>query len=222
VLNSRPLRELLEGIVRCLPKDQKQAKAITADILKRVVDAARAEGDSPIMRRDVAMLLLGFAAGLRRVELTYLGREDFSIAGNQASVRLVRSKASQTKPVLVWVGMASEGLYCPLQAVQDWRAVAPKGSAYLFSGTTTRLGKMRVSYQSWAAIITRRLEAAGIDPDGFSSHSLRAGLVTSLNCAGLVTAVVSAQTRHQSQDMISRYHRPGGSMALNFTVEAGL
>jgi hypothetical protein len=51
--------------------------------------------------------------------------------------------------------------------------------------------------------------AAGIDPTGFSGHSLRAGFATSAVQAGASTVKIRSQTGHASDIMLARYIRDG-------------
>lgn len=61
-----------------------------------------------------------------------------------------------------------------------------------------------------STILRNRLTAAGIGPDGYSGHSLRAGLATSAIKAGVPTYKVRAQTGHASDAMLGRYVRDAG------------
>ena len=60
-----------------------------------------------------------------------------------------------------------------------------------------------------STILRRRLAAAGIDPVGYSGHSLRAGFATSAAQAGVSTSKIRAQTGHASDVMLARYIRDG-------------
>lgn len=63
-----------------------------------------------------------------------------------------------------------------------------------------------------STILRNRLFGAGrgIAPEGYSGHSLRAGLATSAIKAGVPTYKVRAQTGHASDLMLSRYVRDVG------------
>ena len=56
-------------------------------------------------------------------------------------------------------------------------------------------------------IVRERMSAAGIDPAGYSGHSLRAGFATSATRAGVSTLKIRQQTGHASDAMLSRYIR---------------
>jgi integrase len=65
----------------------------------------------------------------------------------------------------------------------------------------------RLSAEAVSSVIKARLEAAGIDPSGYSGHSLRAGLSTCASWAGVPTWKIRAQTGHCSDAMLARYIR---------------
>lgn len=67
----------------------------------------------------------------------------------------------------------------------------------------------RLSGDAVSGVIRERLAAAGIDPSGFSGHSLRAGFATSAAQAGVSTIKIRAQTGHASDAMLTRYIRDG-------------
>jgi integrase len=54
-------------------------------------------------------------------------------------------------------------------------------------------------------IVRDRMAAAGIDPSGYSGHSLRAGFATSAIRAGVSTFKIRQQTGHASEAMLARY-----------------
>ncbi len=58
-----------------------------------------------------------------------------------------------------------------------------------------------------STILRDRLTGAGIAPEGYSGHSLRAGLATSAIKAGVPTYKIRAQTGHASDLMLARYVR---------------
>ena len=83
--------------------------------------------------RDRAILLLGFAAALRRSELAALRVEDIDIAQHGMRRELRRSKTDQEgqgQSVFVPRGAA----LCPVRAVQDWLRVSGVSEGSCFDG----------------------------------------------------------------------------------------
>lgn len=78
----------------------------------------------------------------------------------------------------------------------------------------------RLSGQAVSLVIKKRLQAAGMDPSGFSGHSLRSGFATSSAKAGVSYWKIRQQTGHASDAMLARYiretelfvHNPAGAL----------
>jgi integrase len=74
----------------------------------------------------------------------------------------------------------------------------------------TRYGHLppvRLSGDAVSEVIRERLAAIGMDRNGYSGHSLRAGFTTSAAKTGVSTFKIRAQTGHASDAMLSRYVR---------------
>lgn len=56
-------------------------------------------------------------------------------------------------------------------------------------------------------VMRRRMRECGLDPSGFSAHSLRSGLVTAAAKAGVPTWAIQRQTGHRSESTVHRYIR---------------
>jgi len=100
---------------------------------------------------------------------------------------------------------------CPVRALRAWLAVLPDLRSAVFRrmsrwGTPTRV---RLTDQSVALIVKRRVVAIGQDPKLFAGHSLRAGLATSAAAGGAPERDIRQQTRHRSVAMVRRYIREG-------------
>ena len=67
----------------------------------------------------------------------------------------------------------------------------------------------RLSGEAAAEVIRQRIEKAGINPKGYSGHSLRSGFATSAAMAGVATWRIRKQTGHASDVMLGRYIRDG-------------
>jgi integrase len=67
----------------------------------------------------------------------------------------------------------------------------------------------RAFNQAVSILVRERIAAAGLDPTGYSGHSLRAGLATSAAQAGVPAWRIKAQTRHASETMLAHYIRQG-------------
>ena len=72
--------------------------------------------------------------------------------------------------------------------------------------------------QAVARLVKQAAAAAGLDPAGFSGHSLRAGLATAAGDAGAGLADLMRQTRHSSTQVAVGYLRPADLWRNNVTA----
>ena len=202
------VRATLRGLNRKHGSAQKQAKPLLRDDLFLTLDAL---GDSLRDQRDRALLLLGFAGGFRRSELVSLEHDDIETARQGIVVTLRRAKTDQ-EGVGRKIGIShGRTRHCPVMAIERWITVVGIESGPLFRPITRHghLAETSLSGDAVSAILRERIEAAGIDPEGYSSHSLRAGFATSAAKAGVSTSKIRAQTGHASDAMLARYIRDG-------------
>jgi integrase len=160
--------------------------------------------------RDRALLLLGFAGALRRSELVALDVEDLRFCKEGLRLTIRQSKTDQQgqgQDVAIPFGSRPET--CPVEAVKRWIAHSRIVNGALFrrldSGGHT--GAARLDGASVGHILKRRAKAVGLDPNSFSGHSLRSGLLTSSAVAGASIFKMQAQSRHKSLSALNRYVR---------------
>ena len=163
--------------------------------------------------RDRALLLVGFAGGMRRSEIIGLDMEDVAIEPEGLAVTIRRSKTDQEgQGRLIGIVRGARGpLTDPVAAIEDWRAAAGIESGPLFREVDRagRVGAGRLSDRAVARIVKRSAARVGIDPERVSGHSLRAGLATSAAAAGAPERVIMSTTGHRSVTMVRRYIRQG-------------
>lgn len=222
---SDQVQDVLSGIQRTLVERENQAKALTADLVRLVVDASLASPGGKRLKayRDRAILLVGFGCAFRRSELTSLRVEDITWEARGALLLLRSSKTDQVGHGRV-VGLhKGRGRTCPVKALRAWLDRAPVGE-WVFRPINKAgvVGFGRMTDKSANNAIKEMVEAAGIDPEGYSAHSLRAGMTTDLVQAGLSVAQVKQRTRHASDSMVSRYTRPATELDSNYTKASGL
>lgn len=202
------VRATLRGLRRTFGTAQKQAKALLRDDLFLVLDAMGSELKD---RRDRALLLLGFAGGFRRSELVGLDLVDIEQVRQGLIITLRHSKTDQEgtgRKIGIPHGRTRN---CPVVAVTDWltSSCISEGAIFRPINRHDQLQPERLSGDAVSEVIRDRLAAAGIDPTGYSGHSLRAGFATSAAQAGASTLKIRAQTGHASDVMLSRYIRDG-------------
>ena len=201
--------EVLRGIRRDFGRlPVKKMPAVDEDI-RRMVDAVEAH-DPQTLRglRDRALLLLGYAAALRRSELVALDVEDLTERPEGLEVRIARSKTDQEgKGDTIAVPRVPDSPYCPVQAVLDWQVVAniPTGPLLRRLHRGDRVGA-RLTAQSVALVVKQRASQAGLEAaEAYSGHSLRRGFLTSAARNRASIFKMAAQSRHKSLDVLREY-----------------
>ncbi len=185
--------------------------------------------------RDRAILLLGYAGGLRRSEIVSLdhGRDDTPDSGgwievmDQGALLTLRGKTGWRE---VEIGRGSDERSCPVHALEQWLHFARIGFGPIFV-RISRDGKKaldaRLSDKHVARLIKQTVLAAGVRADLpekdrlalFSGHSLRAGLASS---AQVDERHVQKHLGHASAEMTRRYQRRRDRFRVNLTKAAGL
>jgi NCAIR mutase (PurE)-related protein len=102
---------------------------------------------------------------------------DFVEAG--VTLAVARSKTDQEAAGQV-VGVVATGTQtCPVAALRNWLVAADIIDGAVFRAID-RHGRIatRLSDRAIALIVKRRAAAAGVEPTGYSAHSLRAGCAT--------------------------------------------
>jgi integrase len=202
------VKATLRGLRRKQGTAQKQAKPLLKDELFAILDSM---GDSLKDVRDRALLLLGFAGGFRRSELVGLDVADIEIVRQGIIITLRHSKTDQ-EGIGRKIGIPhGRTQHCPVAAVATWleRSKVTQGAVFCPVTRYGHLQPVRLSGDAVSEVIRERLAAIGINPEGYSGHSLRAGFATSAAQAGVSTLKIRAQTGHASDAMLSRYIRDG-------------
>jgi len=206
---SEVVRATLRGIKRVKGTSQDQARPLLREDLFLILDAM---GDDTRAQRDRALLLIGWAGGFRSSELVGLDWSDVDEVREGLVLSLRRSKTDQLgqgRKIGVPIGRTR---HCPVTALAVWRNASNGADGPIFC-PVDRYGHIqpdRLRSDAVSTILRDRLAGVGIDPEGYSGHSLRAGLATSAIRIGVPTYKVRAQTGHASDLMLSRYVRVVG------------
>jgi integrase len=206
---SEVVRATLRGIKRVKGTAQDQACPLLREDLFLILDAM---GDDIRAQRDRALLLVGWAGGFRSSELVGLDWSDVDEVREGLVLNLRRSKTDHLgkgRKIGVPLGRTR---HCPVAALAAWRKASGGDEGPIFR-PVDRHGHIqtdRLRGDAVSTILRDRLTGAGIDAEGYSGHSLRAGLATSAIKAGVPTYKVRAQTGHASDLMLSRYVRDAG------------
>ena len=229
---NRHIATVLAGIKRKHARPPVQKEAILADDILAMV--ATLPFDLRGLR-DRAILLLGYAGGLRRSEIVSLDvhKDDTPDSGgwieifDKGALLTLNAKTGWRE---VEIGRGSSDQTCPVHALNQWLHFTKLDFGPVFV-RTSRDGKRaldaRLNDKHVARLIKRTVLDAGIRSDLpekdrlalFSGHSLRAGLASS---AEVDERYVQKQLGHASAEMTRRYQRRRDRFRVNLTKAAGL
>lgn len=202
--NSQNIKTIMMGLRRVLGSKKTKKKALTIDDISSIKFPK-----TKIGIRDRAILLLGFAGGLRRSELSNIFCQDIEWADFGFRLYLKKSKTNQEgKEEFINVVRAKEKNNCPVNAVSQWMIKAKILEGYLFRNINkageikTKLSTLTIAKKvKWAAT------KCGFDSKEFSGHSLRAGCATYLLNKNIALHVVSKHLRHKKLETTLQYDR---------------
>lgn len=174
-------------------------------------------------KRDRALILLGFATGMRRSELVGLDVGDLEFRAEGVLVTIQKSKTDQSgegREVSVTYG----NQFCPVRALRQYLDATGLESGPLFR-TTGRWGHLRDNRMSGTSVgrtIKQAAEKAGFDASRIGAHSLRAGHVTQRKVAGETNDAIMEQTGHTSEATMRRYDRAAKRFRHDVSSSLGL
>lgn len=229
---NRHIATILAGIRRRHARPPMQKEAILAEDIRAMV--ATLPFDLRGLR-DRAVLLLGYAGGLRRSEIVSLDvhKDDTPDSGgwieilDEGALLTLNTKTGWRE---VEIGRGSSEQTCPVHAVAQWLHFAKIDFGPVFVAVSRgkhRAQKRRLNDRHVARLVKRAVLDAGIRADLpekdrlvlFSGHSLRAGLASS---AEIDERYVQKQLGHSSAEMTRRYQRRRDRFRVNLTRAAGL
>ncbi len=229
---NRHITTVLAGIKRKHARPPVQKEAILAEDILAMV--ATLPFDLRGLR-DRAILLTGYAGGLRRSEIVSLDvQKDDTIdsggwieIGKEGVLLTLNAKTGWRE---VEIGRGSTEQTCPVHALEQWLTFAKIDFGPIFV-RTSRDGKRaleaRLNDKHVARLIKQTVLKSGIRADLpeaerlalFSGHSLRAGLASS---AEIDERYVQKHLGHASAEMTRRYQRRRDRFRVNLTKAAGL
>ena len=228
----RHIATVLAGIKRKHGKPPEQKEAVLAeDILEMI--AGLTFGLREI--RDRAIILIGYAGGLRRSEIVGLdvGEDETDDSGgwiefmDGGMVLWIKGKRGWRD---VEIACGSSEHSCPVKALEQWLHYSKIVHGPVFRPVTRDNAKVtsdRLSDKHVSRLIKKLVLESGIGPDlpdeervrKYSGHSLRAGLASG---ADVDERYVQKQLGHSTIEMTRRYQRNRDRFRVNLTKAAGL
>ncbi|MEC3863390.1 tyrosine-type recombinase/integrase [Mesobacterium sp. TK19101] len=229
---NRHISSVLAGIKRKHARPPVRKEAILAEDILAMV--ATLPFDLRGLR-DRAILLVGYAGGLRRSEIVSFDVHKDDTPDSGGWIEILEKGALLTLNAKtgwreVEIGRGSKEQSCPVHALEQWLHFAKIDFGPLFV-RTSRDGKRaleaRLSDRHVARLIKATVLKSGIRSDLpeaeclalFSGHSLRAGLASS---AEVDERYVQKHLGHASAEMTRLYQRRRDRFRVNLTRAAGL
>ena len=164
--------------------------------------------------RDRALLLLGYAAALRRAELAGVTWEELVFTADGALRVLISRAKGDPEGEGAWIGVprGERRDTCPVLALEAWRTAAGRSHGPVFRKIDCwgRLGSDALHPDAVRQILRKRAAAAGLtvaSVERLSPHGLRAGFVTEAYAAGARDEQIMAHTRHRDLKTMRGYVR---------------
>ena len=209
----RDIQEPLQALLRLHGRPVAKAAALSLAMLRQLVATCDRTARG---RRDRALLLIGFAAALRRSELVALQVEDVARVGGGLRLRIARGKtdpAGQGAEIGLPRGKHAET--CPVLAFEAWQEVAKRRAGPLFRRISTGGGIADTALHPDAVrrILAYRIAQAGLSVDGFermSPHALRVGFITEAYGKGVRDEDIMRHTRHRDLRTMRGYVQRAG------------
>jgi integrase len=194
------------------PRHRKSAKAVTGDVLAKLL--ATCAGESLRSLRDRAILMVGFASGgRRRSEIAGLRTDQLTVESPvtvdggtslpSLSITLRRTKAGGVED--------DEAVYLtgrPVDALNAWLAAAKINSGSVFRAIDRwgNVSRRAIDPKAINDIVKQRATMAGLEAGEFSAHGLRSGYLTEAAYRGIPLPEAMEQSRHRSVQQASRYY----------------
>lgn len=194
------------------PRRRKSAKAITGDVMARMLATCASESLRDL--RDRAILMLAFASGGRRrsevagLRYEQLSAEDPVILEDGSALPSLGIHLGRTK-----TGSADQAdvVYLtgqPVEAMQAWLAAAKIEGGSLFRKIDRwgNVSRRPLDPSAVNDIVKQRATLAGLEPADFSAHGLRSGYLTEAANRGVPLPEAMEQSRHRSVQVASGYY----------------
>ena len=223
--NHTVLKAAIQGHVRTSNLEEGITKkdALTFDELQEIVAII---DDSTISgERDRTLMLVGFAGGFRRSEVSALRVGDLTFSDEGVVIRKRDSKGDRNKEGrIVAISRVADGnhrMMCPVAALESWlrvyaevrnvRALTDEDPVFprMFRGGS--LSSKSITGESVLNILRKHALAAGVNTEEterrLGAHSLRAGLITAGYRKGADLRSLARQVDHKRLDTTNGYIR---------------
>ena len=201
------VRDTLAGLRRQNKRQIVKARPLMVEQIEQILPALDMESRRGI--RDKAVILLGWCAAMRRSELANLTWSQIKFMPEGLHITITQAKTDrQGEGQTIGVPYQAKPQLCPVRAIIDWAKVCARDTQSNLP-VFTRISSngnhtdMALSGQAIGNIVNACAARVGLE--GFTGHSLRAGLTTTAINAGRPEHEVMNTTRHKSQAVFRGY-----------------
>lgn len=197
----------------------KQARPLHYSALPALLDTF---DPTPLDIRNKCLVLLGFAAALRRSEIAHLEISQVTLAARGATLTLPRSKGDRLgRSEAVFVARHPDTRLCPVSATEKWLEYRglQEGPLFLRASRNKTFRNTGISEKTVNRVIKAHVQKLGFDEGDYSGHSLRAGLATSAADIGCDLKAIMVQTRLKSARQAMTYVRDSERRRQSVTVK---
>ncbi|MCF6371241.1 site-specific integrase [Rhizobium halophilum] len=211
---SPTLKSAIRLAVRATPRPRKRksAKAVTGDVLAKLLGTCRTDSLRDV--RDRAILMVAFASGgRRRSEIAGLRTEQLTVEPPipveggpplpSLSIHLGRTKTSgaDSDEVVYLAGR-------PVVALNAWLAAASIDSGSVFRAIDRwgNVSRRALGPKAINDIVKLRVTLAGLEASEFSAHGLRSGYLTEAANRSIPLPEAMEQSRHRSVQQAASYY----------------
>jgi site-specific recombinase XerD len=203
--NSEGVKAVMRGIRRTKGGKRTKKAPATADLIAKLL-ALFPETRAGI--RDRAIVLLAFAAALRRSELVDLYVNDVEWREKGILLQIRRSKTDQEgrgRQIPVPNGSKLQ----PVAALSAWLQASgiTEGPIFREVDRHGRVGTKALAGRSVARIVKRAVKALGLDEKLYAGHSMRAGFVTTSLENNIDLFKIMGITGHTDVNTLKEYDR---------------
>lgn len=203
------VKKAFSGLVRTVGAAQRAVKPLVRDDLLMIVAAIQKHHKPIRAARDVALLLLMFSGALRRHSVVDIRVEHLTPHEYGFDLLLPKTKTDQLKVGTTISIPFALGTVCPVRAIEHWRGLAGVDSGYLFRSVSQSevVSDAPLHAGSVARLVKQAVALAGLDPHDYSSHSARAGFVSTAAAMHRPIAEIAQVTQHRGIQSLQKYLR---------------
>ena len=230
------IRTILEGAKRLQGKPTTRKEPVSPEILKKIYKRMKSKGArlSLSHQRTITFMVLAFSGLLRCQEALHIKRNNIAFHSSYVALFLESSKTDKYRAGrTVLIARTGTSLDPVLQLFKYLKAarIPHKSEQYIFRSIYTdkktgmqslRPGNKPISYTTIKDVLKDELQAIGLDPKRYGTHSLRAGGATAAANQEVPDRLFKIHRRWRSDDSKDRYIKDSIDRRLHITLNLGL